>query len=120
MGDRQLNGRSLTGQEYRGLGAQLEVKMEGTRTWIIALVALIVGAGIGYVYMQGQASGLAEPVSTLETQLAEAGEKAQSAASEIEALKADRDEKTKLIEQQQARITELEAASQETTLPTPQ
>ena len=86
--------------------------MEGMRTWIIALIALIVGAIIGYVYMQGQASELAEQVSTFETQLAEASKKAQSATSEIEALKADIDKKTKLIEDQQDKIVELEAASQ--------
>jgi len=94
--------------------------MEGTRTWIIAVIALIVGAAIGYVYMQGQASGLAEQVSTLETRLAEANDRAQSAASENETLKADLDEKTKLVEEQQARITELEAAAQQPTSPTPE
>jgi len=94
--------------------------MEGTRTWIIAVIALIVGAVIGYVYMQNQASGLAEQVSTLETRLAEANDRAQGAVSESETLKADLDEKTKLVEEQQARIMELEAASRETTPPNPQ
>lgn len=87
--------------------------MDGMRTWIIALIALIVGAVGGYVYMQGQASDLAQQVSTLEAQLTEASGKAQSAASDIEALKAQLDEKTKTIEQQQARIAELEAAAQQ-------
>ncbi|MDP2621514.1 MAG: hypothetical protein Q8P46_15315 [Hyphomicrobiales bacterium] len=94
--------------------------MEGTRTWIVALIALIVGAVIGYVYMQSQTGDLTQQVTTLQSQLAEANDKAQSAASEVEALKADVDAKTKLVEQQQARITELEATSQQPAAPAAQ
>ena len=93
--------------------------MDGTRTWIIALIALIVGAAAGYYYMQSQASDLAQQVSTLEAQLAEARGEAQSAASETEALKAELAEKTKLVEEQQARITELEATAQQPMAPEP-
>ncbi len=91
--------------------------MDLTITSIIAVVALIVGAGGAYFYMQRQTSELSDQVSTLQTQLAEANEKAQSAASQIEALQADLDEKTKLIGEQTAKLTELEAALQQTTSP---
>ncbi len=94
--------------------------MDGTKTWIIAAIALVVGAVIGYVYMQGQADELAQQVTALEAQVAEASDQAQSAASENEALKAEFEEKTKLVEKQQARITELEATAQQPTLPAPQ
>ena len=94
--------------------------MEGMRTWIIAVIALIVGAAGGYVYMQRQVGELAGQVSTLQTQLNEANEKAQGAASEIEALKDDLEGKTKLIDEQNAKIIELEAVSQETTPSAPQ
>lgn len=94
--------------------------MEGTKTWIIAIIALIVGAAGGYFYTQGQVGELTEQASTLETQLTEATEKAQGAASEIASLKADLEDKTKQIEDQSAKIVELEAASKETMTPTPQ
>ena len=94
--------------------------MEGTKTWVIAIIALIVGAAGGYFYTQGHVGELTEQASTLETQLAEATEKAQGAASEIESLKADLEDKTKQIEDQSAKIVELEAASKETMTPTPQ
>ena len=90
------------------------------RTWIIAVVSLIVGAGVAYFYMLQQTSELSKQVSTLQTQVAEANKKAQSATSEIEGLKADLDQKRKLIEEQKAKLTKLEAASQTTTLPTPE
>ncbi len=92
--------------------------MDGMRTSIIAVVALIVGAGAAYFYMQRQTSELSDQVSALQTQLAEAD--AQSAASQIEALQADLDEKTKLIGEQTAKLTELEAALQKTTSPAPE
>ncbi len=84
--------------------------------WVV--VALIVGAGAAYFYMQRQTSELFDQVSALQTQLAEAD--AQSAASQIEALQADLDEKTKLIGEQTAKLTELEAALQKTTSPAPE
>lgn len=95
--------------------------MEGTtRTWIVALIGLVVGVVIGYVYMQDKVGELTQQMTTLENQLAEANAKVQSAASDIEALKADLDAKTKLAEEQQARITELEATSQQPMAPAAQ
>ena len=94
--------------------------MEGTRTWIIAIIALIVGAAGGYFYTQGQVGELTEQASTFETQLTEATEEAQGAASEVESLKAELENKTKQIEDQSAKIVELEAASKETMTPAPQ
>ncbi len=89
--------------------------MNGMKTWIFALVALIVGAAGSYAYMQPRIGGLADQVQTLQAQLAAADEKAQGATSEMETIKAGLEEKTKLIEEQQARIIELEAAAQNTT-----
>ena len=94
--------------------------MDLTITSIIAVVALIVGAGGAYFYMQRQTSELSDQVSALQTQLAEVDKKAQSEASQIEALQADLDEKTKLIGEQTAKLTELEAALQKTTSPAPE
>lgn len=91
---------------------------EGVQTAIIAVIALMAGALISYVYMQdqvsdlrGQVSELTRQISTMEARLTSANERGRSAISEIEALKADLDDKTKLIESQQARIIQLEAAS---------
>jgi uncharacterized protein HemX len=106
----------LTQRACRSLGAQLEVDMNGMTTWIIALIALVVGAVGGYYFMKTQADELAQQVTVLEEQVAEA----QSAASETEALQAQLDEATKRIEEQQARIAELEAAAQQPMMPSPQ
>lgn len=98
----------------------MEAGMDQMRTWIIAVVSLIVGAAVAYLYTQQQTSKLSEQISMLQTQVVEANKKAQSATSEIEGLKADLDEKTKLIEKQKAKLTKLEAALQQTTSPTPE
>lgn len=101
--------------------------MEGVHTAIIAVVALFAGTLISYVYMQDQVSGLrgeashlGKRVITLEAQLASATEQARTAASEIAALKADLDDKMRLIESQQAKIIQLEAVSQNPPPSTPQ
>jgi peptidoglycan hydrolase CwlO-like protein len=94
--------------------------MNGAGTWITAVIALIVGVVIGYIYMQSQAKDLAQQVSTLQTQLTDANQKAQDAASQVKALQTDLDAKTKLVEQQQARITELEATAQQPAAPAAQ
>ncbi len=98
----------------------MEAGMDQMRTWIMAVVSLIVGAAVAYLYMQQQTSKLSEQISMLQTQVVEANKKAQSATSEIEGLKADLDEKAKLIEEQKTKLTKLEAALQQTTSPTPE
>lgn len=92
--------------------------MANTRTVIIAVVALAVGALFGYFYVQSIASDLVERVTILETDLASANELAGNASAEAEALTA---EKTRLeeevatlrseVEERDQRIAELEAAS---------
>ncbi len=77
------------------------------RTWIFALIALIVGGAIGYAYKQGEANQLMEQVSALEAKVTEA---TAAAATQIEEMKAELEAKTQLADEQQAEISELEAA----------
>ena len=83
------------------------------KTVISALVALVVGAGGMYVYLQGPMKELQTAATSLETQLAEAKTAAESSAAEIvklqEAGKA-LEEKANMAEALQAKVTELEAA----------
>ena len=64
--------------------------MQESKTWVIAVVALIIGAAIGYYSMNSRMGALTEQVSQLQSEI---------------------DEKSKLVEEQTARIKELEAAS---------
>ena len=96
--------------------------MDGMRTWIIALIALIAGAVISYVYVQGQdvqnrESTLNSQITELETKLAAETKKVQDAQSEINGLKMDLDNKTREVDEQQAKILDLEAKLQQTTPP---
>jgi uncharacterized membrane protein len=106
--------------DYLSWAAGLEAngKSKEMRTGIIAIVALVVGAVIVYVYKQGEVTDLAKQVSALETQVADATEKAAAAAAtEIDALKADLAAKIKLTEDQKAKITELDTALKKATSP---
>ena len=76
------------------------------RTFSIAAVALIVGLVVGYVYKQGDANKLAQQVSTLQTQVSDLTQKAAAATTAEAALA----EKSKLAEDLQAKVAELEAA----------
>lgn len=92
--------------------------MANTKSVVVAIVALVVGALLGYFYVQNQASDLAERVTILETDLASANELVGNAAAEAEALTA---EKTRLeeevaalrsqVEERDQRIAELESAA---------
>lgn len=92
--------------------------MANTRTLVVAVVALVVGALLGYFYVQSQTRDLAERVTVLESDLASANDLAGSAATEAEALEA---ENTRLeqevatlraeLEERDQRIAELEAGA---------
>lgn len=99
--------------------------MKGIQTWLVTVISLIAGVTIGYYYAQMETGKLQDQISTLKTQLAEkvssletqlntAKNKAESAISE---LKAEISEKAKLIEDQKAKIEKLEAAPQGTQAP---
>jgi len=86
------------------------------RIFLIALIALIVGAVIGYVYKQGEVNSLTQQVAALKTDVADATEKATSAAAtQIDELKTELEAKGKLADEQQAKISELEAALKDAT-----
>jgi len=71
--------------------------------WFTALIALIVGVIIGYAYKQGEVNNLTEQVSALEA-------KAENATAAATQMKAELEAKTRLADEQQAKISELEAA----------
>lgn len=92
--------------------------MANTRTLVVAVVALVVGALLGYFYVQSQARDLAGRVTVLESDLAAANDLAGSAAAEAEALEAENgrleEEVATLraeLEERDQRIAELEAAA---------
>ncbi|MCP4318510.1 MAG: hypothetical protein GY789_21480 [Hyphomicrobiales bacterium] len=96
---------------------------EATKQGLIYAVILIVGIAGGYFYMQSQSSGLSEQISQLEAQVTEEKKKtetiasemkmaSETAAAEIQKLTDELASKVKMIEEQQAKIKELEAASQ--------
>jgi uncharacterized protein HemX len=83
------------------------------KTVISALVALVVGAGGMYFYLQGPMKELQSSAATLQAQLAEAKTASEASAAEVtklqEAGKA-LEEKASLADSLQAKVTELEAA----------
>jgi len=90
------------------------------KRWITAFIALIIGVVIGYAYKQGEVNNLTEQVSALEAKATDATENATAAASQMDELKAELEAKTKLADEQQTKISELEAATRmdEVTAPT--
>jgi regulator of replication initiation timing len=88
--------------------------MADMRTWITAIVALIVGAAIGYFVTQGQVGDLEARLSAAETELVQANETAGAMAAEAEELGA---ENQALMEENEALRAELEAAAQPTPEP---
>lgn len=94
--------------------------MANTRMLVVAVVALVVGALLGYFYMQGQVSDLAGRVAVLESDLAEANDLAGSAAADAEALEAENNRLEEVVESLRAeleerdqRIAELESGAGE-------
>jgi len=87
------------------------------KRWITALVALIIGVVIGYAYKQGEVSSLTQQVAALKTEVTDAN---AAATAQINELKTELEAKTKLADEQQAKISELEAATRmdEVTAPT--
>lgn len=92
------------------------------KRWFTALIALIIGVIVGYAYKQGEVNNLTRQVSALETRVTEATEEATAAAAtRIEELKAELDAQIKLVEEQEEKISELEATLRmdEATSPAP-
>lgn len=77
--------------------------------WLIYVAVLIVGAAIGYAYMEVQSQQLVERITATEAQLAEAGNAAEDLRTQVGALERELEEKVKLVEEQTARIVSLEA-----------
>ena len=77
--------------------------------WLIYLIVLIVGVAIGYAYMEIQSQQLVERITTTEAQLAEASKAAEDLQTEVAELTQELDEKSRLVEEQTARIVSLEA-----------
>lgn len=89
-------------------------------SWIIGIVSLVVGAVIGYMFAQSETTKMQEQLSTiqaqmseklsgLEAELAKVKKDAEGALSELETSKNDVGEKSKMIEDLQAKIKELES-----------
>lgn len=83
------------------------------RSIITALVALVIGAAGMYFYQQGAVSELRNAAAALQTQAAESKAAADAATAEVaklqEAGKA-LEERAKMADTLQAKVTELEAA----------
>ena len=87
------------------------------RTVIIAIIALIVGAAIGYFYEKNAADQLSAQIADFQAQIAQEMEKTKGATAQIEELKADIEAKAKEIADHVARITDLESRQSDTTQP---
>ncbi len=96
---------------------------EVTKQGLIYAVILIVGIAGGYFYMQAQSRDLLEQISKLEAQVAEEQKKTETTASEmkkaseaaaveVQKLTDELASKVKMVEEQKAKIKELEAASE--------
>jgi len=87
------------------------------KRWITALIALIIGVIIGYAYKQGEVSSLTQQLAALKTEVSDAN---AAATAQIDELKTELEAKSKLAEEQQAKISELQAATRmdEVTAPT--
>jgi uncharacterized membrane-anchored protein YhcB (DUF1043 family) len=87
------------------------------KRWITALIALIIGVIIGYAYKQGEVSSLTQQLAALKTEVTDAN---AAATAQIDELKTELEAKSKLADEQQAKISELQAATRmdEVTAPT--
>jgi uncharacterized protein HemX len=87
------------------------------KRWFTALIALIIGGVIGYAYKQGEVSSLTQQLAALKTEVTDAN---AAATAQIDELKTELEAKSKLAEEQQAEILELQAATRmdEMTAPT--
>jgi chromosome segregation ATPase len=79
------------------------------RTWIIAIIALIVGGLIGYYYEKNQVDTLSEQIATFKAQVEQEMAKSKDAGAQVEQLKADLEAKAKEVEDYVAKITDLES-----------
>lgn len=79
------------------------------RTFIVAIVALVVGAAGGYFYEKNETGKLSAQMAAVEAQIAKEMEATKSATAEIESLKADVAAKTKEIADYVAKVTDLES-----------
>jgi uncharacterized protein HemX len=86
-----------------------EAGMGDGRTWITAVIALVVGAAIGYFVAQGQVGDLQARLSTAESEMAQANERAGSMAAEAETLAAENQRLAQELETARADIVERDA-----------
>lgn len=90
-------------------------------TLFIATITLVVGALAGYVYKAAETADLAGQNSRLKTELTRAQQDAASVARQAQSMKVELSARMKLADEQQAKITELQAAlDKATTPPTPE
>lgn len=78
--------------------------MGDSRTWITAVVALVVGGAIGYFVAIGQVSDLEARLSTAETELMQANETAGTMAADAEALAAENQALNEQVEALEAEL----------------
>ena len=105
--------------------------MEQNKTWVIGVVALVVGVVAGYFFAQSETRKLkqqvtsfetqvseletqmAGKVSDLESQLADAVKKAEKSVADLASAKTDADEKAELIKVRDTTIKDLESGRKE-------
>jgi len=87
--------------------------MGDSRTWITAVIALVVGVAIGYFVVQGQVGDLQARLSTAESELVQANERAGTMAADAEAMAAENQTLTQELENAQAELAERDARIEE-------
>ena len=87
--------------------------MGDSRTWITAVVALVVGGAIGYFVAIGQVSDLEARLSTAETELVQANETAGTMAADAEALAAENQALNEQVEALEAELAARDAQIEE-------
>lgn len=87
--------------------------MGDSRTWITAVVALVVGGAIGYFVAIGQVSDLEARLSAAETELVQANETAGTMAADAEALAAENQALNEQVEALEAELASRDAQIEE-------
>lgn len=83
------------------------------KTWITAVIALVVGGAIGYFVAMGQVNELEARLSTAETELVQANETAGTMAADAETLAAENQALNEQVEALEAELAARDAEIEE-------